>query len=154
MYVSGLDRLVEAVEVAERASAARTAQASTRSAAAPQDVSKQRAGFVCPVAACRKIFSKKYNQITHMRLHDGTRPFACSLCAKTFMWKSSLKSHARFHAKLAASAAAVGASGGPVTPLAKKPRRVAPKRKLAAAVITPHQVPAQFVLPALKPEKP
>eukprot|EP00177_Eucheuma_denticulatum_P006252 GFKZ01011397.1.p1 GENE.GFKZ01011397.1~~GFKZ01011397.1.p1 ORF type:complete len:139 (-),score=19.83 GFKZ01011397.1:32-448(-) len=89
--VSGLDRLVEAVEAME-ASAARLAQAS-------------REGFVCPHPGCERVFSKRYNQQAHMRIHDGTRPFDCNLCGRSFMWKSSLKSHAKMHAKLAAEKA-------------------------------------------------
>lgn len=56
-------------------------------------------GFMCPHPGCGRVFSKRYNQQAHMRIHDGTRPFLCALCGKRFMWKSSLKSHAKMHAK-------------------------------------------------------
>lgn len=92
--VSGLDRLVQAVEAAEAASAAAAARQ------APRHVP---GGFMCPHPACHRVFSKRYNQQAHMRLHDGTRPFSCQLCGKAFMWKSSLKSHAKMHAKLSAA---------------------------------------------------
>lgn len=122
MYVSGLQRLVEAVEVTERAAAAASTAAPTAaSTGEPATVT----GFVCPVVACGRIFSKKFNRQAHMRLHDGSRPFACNLCNKTFMWKSSLKSHARMHAKLAA--------GGGRAGVVKKPRRVAASRTISAA---------------------
>lgn len=88
VMVSGLDRLVEAVEATEAAAAARRL---------PRQVD---GGFECPHPGCARVFSKRYNQQAHMRLHDGTRPFNCGLCGKAFMWKSSLKSHAKMHAKM------------------------------------------------------
>lgn len=91
--VSGLDRLVEAVEAAEAAA-------------------RQREGFVCPHPGCARVFSKRYNQQAHMRLHDGTRPFSCPRCGKDFMWKSSLKSHAKMHDKMDAAAKAAAAASG------------------------------------------
>lgn len=110
-FVSGLDRLVEAVEAAEAAAAAKTS---------PRQVP---GGFECPHPDCRRVFSKRYNQQAHMRLHDGTRPFSCHLCGKSFRWKSSLKSHAKMHAKI--SAAEIGppaqrsaaSASAPATPL-------------------------------------
>ncbi|CDF33277.1 unnamed protein product [Chondrus crispus] len=89
---SGLDRLCEAVEAAEAAESARRQE-----------------GFMCPNPGCARIFSKRYNQQAHMRLHDGTRPFSCPRCNKDFMWKSSLKSHAKMHNKMDAAAAALAA---------------------------------------------
>lgn len=85
--VSGLDRLVEAVEATERAARLRASALRTAD------------GFLCPHPGCGRVFSKRYNQQAHMRIHDGTRPFGCELCGKRFMWKSSLKSHAKMHAK-------------------------------------------------------
>lgn len=122
LHVSGLDTLVKAMEAAE-ANATLNNNGDTRDESPgtvqvvkrPSPGAARAKGFVCPVAACARVFSKRYNQQAHMRLHDGTRPFSCSLCTKTFMWKSSLKSHARMHAKLALS--------GPVPVLAKKPRK-------------------------------
>lgn len=70
----------------------------------------QSQGFMCPHPGCKRMFSKRYNQQAHMRLHDGTRPFNCALCGKTFMWKSSLKSHAKMHAKLSATDSCSGGS--------------------------------------------
>lgn len=92
--VSGLDRLVEAVEASEAAA-------------------RQRDGFMCPHPGCARLFSKRYNQQAHMRLHDGTRPFECPRCAKDFMWKSSLKSHAKMHDKMDAAATASPVSPNP-----------------------------------------
>ncbi|PXF48513.1 PR domain zinc finger protein 1 [Gracilariopsis chorda] len=130
--VSGLHTLVQAVEAAEAAaadaaaaaaSAAATAAAAAAAAgaasptaasptaasptAARTNGSRRRArqvagGFECPHPGCARVFSKRYNQQAHMRLHDGTRPFDCELCGKAFMWKSSLKSHAKMHAKMVA----------------------------------------------------
>lgn len=63
-----------------------------------------------------------------MRLHDGTRPFACDLCGKDFMWKSSLKSHAKMHAKLLAAETHYA----PIVPASKTGRAISKSRgKLA-----------------------
>lgn len=123
---SGLHALVQAVEAAEAAAAAAAAAAAsvsvsvttaavaasgttttTSSSSCSANGSRRRArqvagGFECPHPGCARIFSKRYNQQAHMRLHDGTRPFDCELCGKAFMWKSSLKSHAKMHAKMMA----------------------------------------------------
>lgn len=98
--ISGLDRLCEAVEATEAAA-------------------RRQEGFMCPHPGCARVFSKRYNQQAHMRLHDGTRPFSCPRCKKDFMWKSSLKSHAKMHDKMDAAAAALvakRAAGNPPNP--------------------------------------
>lgn len=99
MMMSGLDRLVEAVEATEAASRAEArARPVSRASTTPPSQ-----GFMCPHPGCARLFSKRYNQQAHMRIHDGTRPFLCTLCGKDFMWKSSLKSHGKMHAKLSAN---------------------------------------------------
>ncbi len=35
---------------------------------------------------CGKTFSKSYNLVVHMRMHEDVRPFGCSLCDQTFRY--------------------------------------------------------------------
>lgn len=136
LFPAGLACLVEAVELAEA-----RARAAAKPVPVPAPAARAPARtFVCPEPACRRVFSKRWNLQTHSRIHDGTRPFECALCAKSFMWKSSLKSHARMHAKLAAN--------GPIAPLVKRNgKRARPTRARAAAKARVVR-PATSVVPA------
>ena len=40
---------------------------------------------------CGKTFSKSYNLVVHMRMHEDVRPFCCSLCDQTFRQKAHLQ---------------------------------------------------------------
>lgn len=107
VMVSGLDCLVEAMEAAEAKAAASNNTTTTTTTTYTKRRSNatngnSNTGFICPHPECGRVFSKRYNQQAHMRIHDGTKPFSCELCGKAFMWKSSLKSHAKMHAKIIA----------------------------------------------------
>ncbi len=46
---------------------------------------------------CGKTFSKSYNLVVHMRMHEDIRPFACALCDQTFRQKAHLQRHETTH---------------------------------------------------------
>ncbi|KAM3825734.1 zinc finger protein Gfi-1b [Vipera latastei] len=49
---------------------------------------------------CNKIFSTPHGLEVHVRRsHSGTRPFACSVCGKTFGHAVSLEQHANIHSQ-------------------------------------------------------
>lgn len=47
--------------------------------------------FQCPY--CAKLFLKKFNLLTHVRIHTGERPFACPYCQYRANHSSHLKTH-------------------------------------------------------------
>ena len=46
---------------------------------------------------CGKTFSKSYNLVVHMRMHEDVRPFKCALCDQTFRQKAHLQRHETTH---------------------------------------------------------
>eukprot|EP00095_Tigriopus_kingsejongensis_P004997 maker-scaffold733_size105121-snap-gene-0.19 protein:Tk04997 transcript:maker-scaffold733_size105121-snap-gene-0.19-mRNA-1 annotation:"hypothetical protein KGM_19023" len=46
---------------------------------------------------CGKTFSKSYNLVVHMRMHEDVRPFQCSMCDQTFRQKAHLQRHETTH---------------------------------------------------------
>jgi len=46
---------------------------------------------------CGKTFSKSYNLVVHMRMHEDIRPFACNHCDQTFRQKAHLQRHETTH---------------------------------------------------------
>ncbi|XP_045499533.1 zinc finger protein 79-like isoform X2 [Colias croceus] len=57
----------------------------------------ERVRRVCPVSGCHKSFTTKTNLSTHLRIHNGDRPFPCHECGKAFRSKNTLNNHMRIH---------------------------------------------------------
>ncbi|OWF42724.1 zinc finger protein 658-like [Mizuhopecten yessoensis] len=51
--------------------------------------------LVCHV--CAKVFLKKQDLKSHLKVHSDARPFNCDLCPKAFNHKSTLTNHRRIH---------------------------------------------------------
>ena len=49
--------------------------------------------YLCKYSDCGKSFSKVWNLIDHVRMHEGIKPYECRLCNKTFTQKGNLKKH-------------------------------------------------------------
>ena len=82
---------------------------------------------------CGKTFSKSYNLVVHMRMHEDVRPFGCGLCDQTFRQKAHLQRHETTHGigpKIGSRSSTANATGAPM------PRR---KRKRSARGSNPAQ---------------
>lgn len=55
------------------------------------------ARFQCDI--CGQKFTRKINQVGHMRSHFGERPFGCQNCGKRFTRVNDLRRHERLHLK-------------------------------------------------------
>ena len=76
---------------------------------------------------CGKTFSKSYNLVVHMRMHEDVRPFGCSLCDQTFRQKAHLQRHETTHGiGVKISNRSTSSGGGGTNPASGMPRR---KRK-------------------------
>ena len=75
---------------------------------------------------CGKTFSKSYNLVVHMRMHEDVRPFGCSLCDQTFRQKAHLQRHETTHGIGVKISNRSSSSGGGTNPASGMPRR---KRK-------------------------
>merc|ERR1711953_413589 len=76
---------------------------------------------------CGKTFSKSYNLVVHMRMHEDVRPFGCSLCDQTFRQKAHLQRHETTHGigvKISnRSSASASSSSSNVNPPRRKRKR-------------------------------
>ena len=54
---------------------------------------RYRVSYICRYEGCDKEFTKTWNLLDHVRMHEGIKPFACSICGKTFTQKGNLKKH-------------------------------------------------------------
>ena len=49
--------------------------------------------YICRYEGWDKEFTKTWNLLDHVRMHEGIKPFACTLWGKTFTQKGNLKKH-------------------------------------------------------------
>lgn len=54
---------------------------------------KEKVIYVCKYENCDKRFTKTWNLLDHVRMHEGIRPFQCPHCPKSFTQKGNLKKH-------------------------------------------------------------
>ena len=58
---------------------------------------KFRVYYVCKYINCDKEFTKTWNLLDHVRMHEGIKPYQCSLWRKSFTQKGNLKKHLKQH---------------------------------------------------------
>ena len=58
-----------------------------------QSQSRFRISYVCKYEECNKEFTKTWNLLDHVRMHEGIKPFSCQFWNKTFTQKGNLKKH-------------------------------------------------------------
>ena len=54
---------------------------------------KEKISYVCKYNEWNKVFTKTWNLLDHVRMHEGIRPFKCKHWPKSFTQKGNLKKH-------------------------------------------------------------
>lgn len=54
---------------------------------------KQKISYVCKYGEWNKVYTKIWNLLDHVRMHEGIRPFKCKFWPKSFTQKGNLKKH-------------------------------------------------------------
>ena len=54
---------------------------------------KEKITYICKYNEWNKVFTKTWNLLDHVRMHEGIRPFRCKHCPKSFTQKGNLKKH-------------------------------------------------------------
>lgn len=49
--------------------------------------------FKCTLYLSAKCFRQRVSYLVHRRIHDGTMPYKCTACAKSFRYKVSQRTH-------------------------------------------------------------
>lgn len=62
-----------------------------------QGTGKYRTLYVWKYPGCDKDYTKIWNLLDHVRMHEGIRPYKCDTCGKTFTQKGNLKKHSKQH---------------------------------------------------------
>ena len=58
-----------------------------------QSLDRFKISYVCKYEECNKEFTKTWNLLDHVRMHEGIKPFVCQIWNKTFTQKGNLKKH-------------------------------------------------------------
>lgn len=53
--------------------------------------------YVCRYDGCDKRFTKAWNALDHVRMHESIRPYRCMQCGKAFTQKCNYKKHEKRH---------------------------------------------------------
>ncbi|CAI2366042.1 unnamed protein product [Moneuplotes crassus] len=53
--------------------------------------------YQCGYSNCTKQFSKTWNLVDHLRMHEGIKPYKCHICYKLFTQKGNLQKHLKQH---------------------------------------------------------
>ncbi|CAI2368243.1 unnamed protein product [Moneuplotes crassus] len=51
----------------------------------------------CLYEGCNKTFGKSWNFRDHALMHEGHKPYKCSICGKCFTQKGNMKKHVKLH---------------------------------------------------------
>lgn len=54
---------------------------------------KQKITYICKYGEWNKVYTKIWNLLDHVRMHEGIRPFQCKFWPKSFTQKGNLKKH-------------------------------------------------------------
>lgn len=54
---------------------------------------KFKINYICRYEGCDKTFTKTWNLLDHVRMHEGIKPYKWKLCSKEFTQKGNLKKH-------------------------------------------------------------
>ena len=54
-------------------------------------LSRFNTSYVCKFEDCNKEFTKIWNMVDHMRMHQGIKPFTCQICKSSFTQKGNFK---------------------------------------------------------------
>ncbi|CAI2361959.1 unnamed protein product [Moneuplotes crassus] len=58
---------------------------------------KETAVYICKYEGCDKEYTKIWNLLDHVRMHEGIKPYQCDSCSKSFTQKGNLKKHMKQH---------------------------------------------------------
>ncbi|CAI2361777.1 unnamed protein product [Moneuplotes crassus] len=58
---------------------------------------KETTVYICKYEGCDKEYTKIWNLLDHVRMHEGIKPYQCDSCSKSFTQKGNLKKHMKQH---------------------------------------------------------
>jgi len=58
---------------------------------------KPKYSYRCKYGDCERHFTKGWNILDHVRMHEGLRPYQCEFCDRSFTQKCNMKKHTRRH---------------------------------------------------------
>lgn len=65
-----------------------------------KELDKPKYLYICKYGNCQKEFTKAWNILDHVRMHEGIRPYRCDICSKNFTQRCNLSKHRKKHMKV------------------------------------------------------